>query len=128
MESSDKTPETVEPCRVGEAAEMLASRWKGQVLWYLQDGPMRFMELRRSIPSVSPKVLTHKLRELERDGLILREHHSEIPPRVEYSLTPLGRSAIPVLGTIERWWQEHGSRAQSRAQSQTRDRSTAQSD
>ena len=98
------------PCSVGDAVDVFASRWKGQILWYLQDGPQRFMELRRQIPAVSPKVLTQKLRELERDGLVRREHHPEIPPRVEYSMTPLGRSVLPVLETIESWWKEHGAK------------------
>lgn len=96
------------PCALGDAVSILASRWKGEILWFLQDEPRRFMELRRSIPAISPKVLTRKLRELEQDGLIRREHHAEIPPRVEYSMTELGRTAIPVLQTIEKWWAAHG--------------------
>jgi len=96
------------PCSLGDAVDVFASRWKGQVLWYLQDGPRRFMELRRLIPTVSPKMLTQKLRELERDGLVHREHHREIPPRVEYTMTELGRSVLPVLEAIETWWKQHG--------------------
>lgn len=94
-------------CQLGEAMDVLAGRWKGEILWFLQDGPQRFMELRRAIPAVSPKVLTQKLRDLELHGLIDRKQYAEIPPRVEYSMTRLGRSAIPVLETIDGWWKKH---------------------
>ncbi len=105
----------VGPCSVGDAVEALASSWKGEILWYLADGPKRFMELRRLIPAISPKVLTQALRSLERDGLVFREHHLEIPPRVEYSLTALGRSAGPVLQVIAEWWKKHGEAVRSSA-------------
>ena len=98
----------VGPCSVGDAVEALGSSWKGEVLWFLTDGPKRFMELRRRIPAISPKVLTQALRSLERDGLVSRVQHAEIPPRVEYSLTALGRSAGPVLQVIADWWKKHG--------------------
>lgn len=96
------------PCDVGDAVEALGASWKGDILWHLTDGPRRFMELRRRIPAVSPKVLTQALRSLERDGLVSRVQHAEIPPRVEYSLTALGRSAGPVLQVIAEWWKKHG--------------------
>jgi DNA-binding HxlR family transcriptional regulator len=98
----------VGPCNVGDAVEALGASWKGDILWHLTDGPKRFMALRRLIPSISPKVLTQALRSLERDGLVNRAHHAEIPPRVEYSLTALGRSAGPVLQVIADWWKKHG--------------------
>jgi DNA-binding HxlR family transcriptional regulator len=94
------------PCRVGEAIGIVGGRWKGEILWFVKDGPRRFMELRRLLPAISPKVLTQELRDLERDGLVHREHHAEIPPRVEYSMTPLGRSALPMLATIAEWWRQ----------------------
>lgn len=96
------------PCNVGQAVEVLGARWKGDILWHLANGPRRFMELRRLIPAISPKVLTQALRSLEEDGLVLRVQHPEIPPRVEYSLTALGRSAGPVLQVIAEWWRRHG--------------------
>jgi DNA-binding HxlR family transcriptional regulator len=103
------------PCSVGDAVEALGASWKGEVLWYLGDGPKRFMELRRSIPAISPKVLTQALRSLERDGLVSRLQHAEIPPRVEYSLTALGRSAGPVLAVIAEWWKKNGAAVRSSA-------------
>jgi len=100
---------------VGDAVEALAAGWKGEVLWYLAHGPKRFMELRRLIPAISPKVLTQTVRALERDGLVSRVQHPEIPPRVEYSLTALGRSAGPVLQVITDWWKKHGEALRSSA-------------
>ena len=102
------------PCDVGDALEALGAGWKGEVIWYLSSGSKRFMELRRLIPAVSPKVLTQSLRALERDGLVHREQHLEIPPRVEYSLTALGRSAGPVLQMIAEWWRKHAEGVRSR--------------
>src|SRR5882672_10797333 len=106
---------TVGPCSVGDAVEALAAGWKGEVLWYLADGPKRFMQLRRLIPAISPKVLTQTVRSLERDGLVSRVQHPEIPPRVEYALTALGRSAGPVLQAIADWWRKHGEAVRSAA-------------
>jgi DNA-binding HxlR family transcriptional regulator len=108
-------PRPAGPCNVGDAVEVLGGGWKGDILWFLKDGPRRFMELRRLIPAISPKVLTQSLRSLERDGLVDREHHPEIPPRVEYSLTSLGRSTGPVLQAIAEWWKKHGEAVQNPA-------------
>lgn len=96
------------PCNVGDAVEAIGSGWKGDILWHLREEPRRFMELRRLIPEISPKVLTQALRALEQYGLVRREHYAEIPPRVEYSMTPLGRSAGVVLQVIAEWWKRNG--------------------
>ncbi|MBL8858315.1 MAG: helix-turn-helix transcriptional regulator [Planctomycetes bacterium] len=95
------------PCLVGEAVEVVGGRWKGDILWYLQAEPKRFMELRRLLPHITPKVLTQELRELERDGLVHREQYAEIPPRVEYSMTAVGRSALPLLEQLSEWWKKN---------------------
>ena len=95
------------PCNVGDAVEAIGSGWKGDILWHLREGPRRFMELRRLIPAISPKVLTQALRALEADGLVRREHFAEIPPRVEYSMTALGKSAGGVLQVIAEWWKRN---------------------
>jgi DNA-binding HxlR family transcriptional regulator len=96
------------PCNVGDALEAIGAGWKGDIIWHLREGPLRFMELRRRIPAISPKVLTQALRALEADGLVLREYHAEIPPRVEYSMSALGRSAASVLQVVAEWWRKHG--------------------
>ncbi|MBK7644389.1 MAG: helix-turn-helix transcriptional regulator [Planctomycetes bacterium] len=100
------------PCNVGDAVEAIGAGWKGDILWHLREGPQRFMELRRSIPAISPKVLTQALRALEQDGLVRREQFAEIPPRVEYSMTTLGRSAAGVLQAIAEWWKRNGAAIQ----------------
>ena len=83
--------------------ELFAGRWKAQILWHLEDGSRRFNQLKRLIPAVSQKMLAQQLRQLERDGLVKRDHFPEIPPRVEYSMTPLGESLRPVFAKLGRW-------------------------
>lgn len=78
------------------------------ILCILSDnGPTRFNELGRSIPDISPKVLTSSLKILESDGLLKRKLYPEIPPRVEYSLTPKGESLMPILHDLVRWASEN---------------------
>jgi DNA-binding HxlR family transcriptional regulator len=73
----------------------------------LADGPQRYTALSRRIEGVSPKMLTQTLRGLERDGLIDRTVHAEVPPRVDYELTELGRSLLGLVGALERWAEGH---------------------
>lgn len=94
-------------CPVLDSIEAFVSRRKGAILWWLRDDPKRFGELRRDIAGVSPKVLTQQLRQLERDGLVHREQFAEMPLRVVYSLTELGRSVLPLLDAPASWWQDH---------------------
>ncbi len=82
--------------------ELIGGRWKGIILYQLTFGTRRFGELAARIP-ISRKVLAEQLKELEKDGLILREQFSEIPPRVEYSLTDLGNSLSPVFDEMADW-------------------------
>jgi DNA-binding HxlR family transcriptional regulator len=115
MKSSGKNAKFGSPCPIGDPLQTIAGLWKGEILWFLQDGaPRRFMELRRLLSSVSPKVLTQKLRELERNGLITRVQFAEIPPKVEYTMTDLGRSAIPILAAIAEWWTDHADEGRAR--------------
>jgi DNA-binding HxlR family transcriptional regulator len=82
---------------------MIADKWKVIVIANLGDGTKRFRELQRAMAGVTPKVLTRQLRDLEHDGLVSRVAYAEIPPRVEYSLTPLGRSLLPILQQLHNW-------------------------
>jgi DNA-binding HxlR family transcriptional regulator len=82
---------------------VLGTKWKPIVVWYLRDRKARFGQLAATIGIISRKVLTDTLKELEADGLILREEHKELPPRVEYSLTEKGVALLPILKQIVDW-------------------------
>ena len=84
-------------CPVATTLEMIGGKYKALILWHLSDGKLRFSELKKRISDATPKMLTQQLRELESDRLIHREVFPVIPPRVEYSLTDLGQSVMPVL-------------------------------
>lgn len=91
------------PCPVETTLTLIGSKWKVLVLRELVGGTKRFGELQRGVGNVSQKVLTSQLRAMEEDGLIHREVYAEVPPRVEYSLTPLGQSLTPVIDTLRIW-------------------------
>ena len=82
---------------------LIGDKWKVLVLRDLMPGTKRFSELRKSVGDVSQKVLAAQLRDMEKSGLVHREVYAEVPPRVEYSLTPLGRSLKPILDSMWAW-------------------------
>ena len=82
---------------------LLGNKWKVLILRELFKGTMRFGELARGIPGVSQKMLTQKLRQMEGDNLVKRKVYAEVPPRVEYSLTEIGRSLSPILDAMHKW-------------------------
>lgn len=94
-------------CAVEAALQFIDGKWKGVILYHLLDGTMRFNEIRRAIPSVTQRMLTNQLRELEADGLVDRRVYAEVPPKVEYSLTAQGLSLRPVLLALKAWGEEH---------------------
>ncbi|MCC3860960.1 winged helix-turn-helix transcriptional regulator [Pseudemcibacter aquimaris] len=96
-------------CPIGGTLEIIAGRWKPEILWHLQNGPIRFNELKRLVGSVSQKMLTQQLRELIRDGLVIRKQYAEIPPRVEYERTELANSLQPVFKALVTWNEENAS-------------------
>lgn len=96
------SPETA--CPIGSAVDIVFSRWTTPILWSLNEyGRQRFVELQRSIGSITPKVLTQRLRQMERDGLVVRTYHAEVPPRVEYEISELGASLAPVFSALVEW-------------------------
>lgn len=90
-------------CPVEAAVAVIGGKWKTLILWKLRDGPLRFSEIQERLPVVTPRMLTKALRELVDDGIVDRTSHPEIPPRVEYALTPLGESLTPVLDALGGW-------------------------
>jgi DNA-binding HxlR family transcriptional regulator len=94
-------------CPVETALVVIGGKWKALVIWQLKTETMRFTKIMERIPMVSPRMLTKQLRELEKDALIIRTVYPEVPPRVEYSLTPLGLSVVPVLEELCRWGSEY---------------------
>ena len=92
-----------ESCPVGITLDMIGGKYKALILWHLAENTLRFSELKKMISSVTPKMLTQQLRELEANALIHREVFPVIPPKVEYSLTDLGKSVMPVLVAMRDW-------------------------
>ncbi|KAF6621479.1 winged helix-turn-helix transcriptional regulator [Paenibacillus polymyxa] len=90
-------------CPVEVTLSIIGGKWKGIILYELLGGTKRFQELRRALPTATQKMLTLQLRELEADGLIHREVHHLVPPKVEYSLTPLGASLESILTQMKAW-------------------------
>lgn len=90
-------------CPVEATLELIGGKYKALILWHLAEGKLRFSELRNQIKGVTPKMLTQQLRELEARLLIHREVFPIVPPRVEYSLTDLGRSLMPLLVAMRDW-------------------------
>ena len=107
----EHTANTLPACPVETTLTLISSKWKVLIVRDLLAGTKRFGELRRSVGNVSQKVLTAQLREMEEDGLVDRKVYPEVPPRVEYSLTELGRSLEPVLSALWTWGE--GYKAQS---------------
>ena len=91
------------PCPVETTLTLISDKWKVLILRDLMPGTKRFGELKRSLGSVSQKVLTAQLRQMEDSGLVSRRVYPEVPPRVEYALTELGRSLKPVLDAMQSW-------------------------
>ncbi|KMS70966.1 transcriptional regulator [Streptomyces viridochromogenes] len=104
-------------CGTDAAMDVIGGKWKVVILWELSERPHRFGELRRELPGVTEKVLAAQLRELEADGIVHREAYDEVPPRVEYSLTPLGVSLNAALAPLGTWGRENilGARAEGSA-------------
>jgi DNA-binding HxlR family transcriptional regulator len=90
-------------CSVEAAIGLIDGKWKSVILFHLLDGTLRFGELKRHLVSITPRTLTNQLREMEEDCLIDRKVYAQVPPKVEYSLTPLGRSMEPILRSLKQW-------------------------
>ncbi len=94
-------------CGLEAALDVVGGKWKPIVLWHLAPGCRRFGELRRLVTGISEKMLIQQLREMEADGIVARKDYREIPPRVEYALTPFGVSLSKALRPLCEWGQDH---------------------
>ena len=90
-------------CPVSTTLELIGGKYKSLILWHLIDTTLRFGELRKLIPQATPKMLTQQLRELECANLLIRKVYPVVPPKVEYSLSDLGKSIQPILNTMFNW-------------------------
>jgi DNA-binding HxlR family transcriptional regulator len=90
-------------CAMDVTMDYIGGKWKTVVLWYLKKEKRRFNELKRLIPAITEKMLSLQLKQLEKDGIVSRKVYPEIPPRVEYRLTELGKTLIPILDAIAKW-------------------------
>ena len=93
-------------CPVETTLSLIGGKYKALILWHLSAGTLRFSQLQKAV-TATPRMLTLQLRELENDGLISRTVYPEVPPRVEYAMTDLGRSLMPILTAIRDWGAEY---------------------
>ena len=98
-------------CAVEATLRFIDGKWKGVILYHLLEGTLRFSEIRRRLASVTQRMLTNQLREMEADGLITRTIYAQVPPKVEYSLTKRGRSLKPVIRALKSWGDLHSGQA-----------------
>lgn len=90
-------------CPMTITLDIIGGKWKGMILYHLVSGTRRFNELMRLMPDVTQRMLTRQLRELEEDGIILRKVYAEVPPKVEYSLSDVGQTLLPVIHSLSQW-------------------------
>jgi DNA-binding HxlR family transcriptional regulator len=98
---------SVSECDYRRGLDIISNKWTVLVIYALEDGSKRYGEIRRRIEGVSQKMLTQTLRQLERDGLVKRKVHPSAPPIVEYSLTPLGETLIPLMHQLKQWTKDY---------------------
>ncbi len=92
-----------EPCPIERGMRLIGGKWKGSILWHLKDGPLRFNELARQLGGASKKMVDQRLKEMEAQGLVIREVITTRPIAVSYSITDFGRSALCILEQLRDW-------------------------
>ena len=105
--SESPLPSRASSCRVRTVLGRIGDKWAIYVVDRLGDGPRRFSELSRGIEGITSRMLTVTLRGLERDGIVTRTAHASVPPRVDYELTPLGRTLLDTIGQLVAWADAH---------------------
>ncbi len=104
--------EELPDCPVATTVQLIGNKWKLLILRNLTARSWRFNELRKDLDGISQKVLTESLRSMESDGIIVRTVYAEVPPRVEYSLSPLGETLRPILDAMQAWGSEYKKKAE----------------
>lgn len=99
-------------CSMELTLDLIGGKWKALILWHLGENTLRFSELKKTLPKITQKMLTQQLRELETSGLVNRFIYTQIPPKVEYSLTPDGKSLLPILETLCQWGLNYANHAE----------------
>ncbi|HEY4111054.1 helix-turn-helix domain-containing protein [Puia sp.] len=94
-------------CPMTATIDVIGGKWKPIIIFILMDGPLRFGEIHRTIPGMALKVLSRQLKELEEDDILIRTAYPEVPPRVEYSLSPKGETLRPAIQLLSAWGTEH---------------------
>jgi DNA-binding HxlR family transcriptional regulator len=115
-------------CGLDASLDVIGGKWKGLVLWALRSEAHRFGELRRVVEGISEKMLIQHLKEMEADGIVKRRDFKEVPPRVEYALTPFGQSLYAALAPLCEWGTLHMKRIEARkeaAEAKTRQKALA---
>lgn len=102
-----KTKEELPACPVATTVSLIGSKWKILIMRNLLVRPWRFNELKKDLDGISQKVLTDSLRSMEDDGIVTRTVYAEVPPRVEYALSPLGESMRSIMDAMEKWGTEY---------------------
>lgn len=90
-------------CPMELTIDLIGGKWKSLILWHLAENTLRFSELKKALPKITQKMLTQQLRDLEQSGLVERFIYTQVPPKVEYSLTSAGKTLLPILKTMYQW-------------------------
>ena len=107
-----RTKEELPVCPVATTVQLIGNKWKLLIIRNLRERPWRFNELKKDLDGISQKVLTDSLRTMEADGLITRTVYPEVPPRVEYALSPLGETMRPILDAMQAWGEKYKAKQQ----------------
>lgn len=103
-------------CSVEVTLSVIGGKWKGAILYHLFSGSLRFNEIRKLFPDITQRMLTLQLRELESSGIVHREIYPQVPPKVEYSLTPFGETLQPIIYSMRDWGEQYTNEVLARSQ------------
>ncbi|MFE6072964.1 winged helix-turn-helix transcriptional regulator [Paenibacillus sp. NPDC057886] len=103
-------------CSVEVTLSVIGGKWKGAILYHLFSGSLRFNEIRKLFPDITQRMLTLQLRELESSGIVHREIYPQVPPKVEYSLTPFGETLRPIIYSMRDWGEQYTNEVLARSQ------------